>query len=275
LGHKAATTLAGIGSNLTLVNYDTLSNIPTNLLTSNIASNIFLTQSTATTTYQPTLTAATTLAGIGSNLTLVNYDTLSNIPLYFTPDTPPPSLFYNQTQIHNISSITLDNSSNYTLNISNLIQSNIYTKTEINNLPLLQKKKGFSFICSNVITINSVNYYKYDIDLTKYTNNLYLDSPATTNQPYRIFSIKCFISSCLFNNLTNNFPQVFQYDVYMSKPDGTTINICAIGMPENYNLNNVPPSHIFLLQTTDYNYLSVVSTVNNIGIKCIIKDNLY
>jgi hypothetical protein len=30
-----------------------------------------------------------------------------------------------------------------------------------------------------------------------------------------------------------------------------------------------------LFRSTDYNYLSVVSTVNNIGIKCIIKDNLY
>ena len=61
----------------------------------------------------------------------------------------------------------------------------------------------------------------------------------------------------------------------MSKPDGTTLNICAVGMPENYNLINIPPSHIFLLQTNDYNYLSVVSRVNNVSVNCIIKDNLY
>jgi hypothetical protein len=40
-----STVLSGIGSNLALINYATLSNLPTDLLTSNIASNIFLTKS--------------------------------------------------------------------------------------------------------------------------------------------------------------------------------------------------------------------------------------
>jgi hypothetical protein len=52
------------------------------------------------------------------------------------------------------------------------------------------------------------------------------------------------------------------------------INICATGTPENYNLDKIPSSYLFLLRTDNYNYISVVSIVSGIKVNCIIKDNL-
>jgi len=67
----STTTLSGIGSNLTLINYNNITNAP-NL------SGYATTSSLSS--YQLLLTSTTTLSGIGSNLTLINYNTLSNLP---------------------------------------------------------------------------------------------------------------------------------------------------------------------------------------------------
>ena len=105
-----STTLLGIGSSITALNYNnitlnlpstfpsdwsTLANKPTtfnpdltNVYTKSQVDNIsaltnFYTKSSTDTLLsakQPTLTATMTLAGIGSNLTLINYNTLSNLP---------------------------------------------------------------------------------------------------------------------------------------------------------------------------------------------------
>ena len=66
-----STVLSGIGSNITLINYNTLSNLP-NLSVYALNSSL--------SSYQPLLTTSTTLTGVGSNITLINYNTLSNLP---------------------------------------------------------------------------------------------------------------------------------------------------------------------------------------------------
>jgi hypothetical protein len=139
-----------------------------------------------------------------------------------------------------------------------------------NILPNIQKKTGFQITCSTPITLNGTTYYKYDINLTKYTQNSSL---------YRIFNINCFIASGYFNLLSNNLPRVFNYNVYMSNKtaagDGPAgINICATGTPENFNLDKIPPNYLFLLRTNDYNFLSIVSTQLGAIVNCIIMDNL-
>ena len=105
-----STTLLGIGSSITALNYNnitlnlpstfpsdwsTLANKPTtfnpdltNVYTKSQVDNIstltnFYTKSSTDTLLsakQPTLISTMTLAGIGSNLTLINYNTLSNLP---------------------------------------------------------------------------------------------------------------------------------------------------------------------------------------------------
>ena len=145
-----------------------------------------------------------------------------------------------------------------------------------NVLPNIQKKNGFQITCSTPITLNGTTYYKYDIDLTKYTQNSTLSDGTSS---YRIFNINCFIASGYFNLLSNNLPRVFNYNVYMSNKtaagDGPAgINICATGTPENFNLDKIPSNYVFLLRTNNYNYLSVVTTQSGVSVNCIIMDNL-
>ena len=57
------------------------------------------------------------------------------------------------------------------------------------------------------------------------------------------------------------------------------LNICAIGTPENYRLENILPSYISLLRCDSYadnfNYLSLVSPHSNLSVSFIIEDYLY
>jgi hypothetical protein len=170
---------------------------------------------------------------------------------------------------------------------SNIKENNAYLKDTYINvslLPRIKKKSAFYCSLSTNITINGINLYKYDIDLTKYTQL------ATTNasNPYRIFNIRAFVSSAYFSYFTSDFPNVLQYDIYMSSissPNSDTaftgangpigINVCAIGSPENYNLSNLLPTAFSLLKTSNSNYISFVSSINSLGISCIIEDYLY
>jgi len=148
--------------------------------------------------------------------------------------------------------------------------SDIYLSSNL--LPNIQKKYSFNVICATSIILNGTTYYKYDIDLTKYT---------IISNTLRSFKINCFIANGYFNLLSNNLPRVCNYEIYMANKTiagGTGelagINICATGTPENYNLNKIPLSYIFLLRTDNFNYISIISTVQNTSVNCIISDNL-
>jgi hypothetical protein len=140
-----------------------------------------------------------------------------------------------------------------------------------NILPNLNKKNGFTINCSNAVTLSGTSYYKYDINLANYSKMLYLDEAS--NLPYRTFSIKCMPVSGIFSS--NGNPNIIQYDIYISSNISSgTSNVCAIGVPQNINLNQIPTSSsLFLLETTYFNYISVISaTAANIN--CIIEDYL-
>ena len=97
------------------------------------------------------------------------------------------------------------------------------------------------------------------------------------------FNIKCFPTDCSFETFNdNNVPNILQYDIYMSsnpiiqttypqiptpKPN---LNMCAIGTPENYNLDRILPSYITLLRydidSLSFNYLSLVSPNSNLTV---------
>jgi hypothetical protein len=143
-----------------------------------------------------------------------------------------------------------------------------------NNHPNIQKKYGFRCICSNEIILNNKTYYKHDIDLS-----LYIKSKVDSidENPYRIFGIKCFSTSAIFNNnILNKPPNILQYDIYTSFILSTNnINICAIGFPSNYYLNKITAGDIFILKTTNYNYISILSKIPNLSISCIISDFLF
>ena len=156
------------------------------------------------------------------------------------------------------------------LSIANAAQY-LITGDFLNNQPNLQKKIGFKFVCSKPIILNNETYYKHDINISTYVRNKY-DVVDMSN--YRIFNIKCFSTLGVFSTMVaNKPPNILQYDVYMSSYP--SINICAIGFPSNYYLNRITAGDICLLKTTNYNYISVISKINNTSVSCIISDFLF
>ena len=131
---------------------------------------------------------------------------------------------------------------------------------------------------STAVTINSSNFFKVDIDLTKYTSIQYLDQ---TSEPYRIFKITVFKNSAYFSAINNDIPDILSYEIYMSNKisngslsnEISGINICAIGYPINYKLDKVMPTSIFLMNNSNFNYISIIST-SNTNVRCIITDLL-
>jgi hypothetical protein len=202
------------------------------------------------------------------------------------------------------------------LNISNLIRengdylSNIYVKLDnlsnlsINNFNL---KKKFGYTCRidqnfpnpNQLTYNSTIYWKYNIDLRLNTKNL-VSTIGENSVCFRSFNIKCFLADCGFETFNINVPNILQYDIYMSSnpinqaclpaiaSPKSGLNICAIGTPENYKLNNILPTYITLLRNDNttgvadgtgiiknsFDYLSLVSPCSNLAVSYIIEDYL-
>lgn len=163
-------------------------------------------------------------------------------------------------------------------NNSNL--SDIYVKLQnlsnlsVNNLNI-KKKYGYIFTMppGNLFTYNNITYNAYNIDLTKISKS----NRIGTNSFKRLFNFKCFSTEDNLENFNSGFPNILQYDVYMSSNTTTNnINICAIGTPENYLLSNILPTNISLIRCTtnnNFNYLSIVSPPNT-SICYMIEDYL-
>ena len=158
--------------------------------------------------------------------------------------------------------------------------SNICKNLILYDTPNVVKKFGFSGTCStSVVLPDTITYYKFDIDLRNYTK---LKNSSGANTPYRIFNITIFISTVYFEAFTT-IPNILEYKVFMSNPttagsgsgENSGINICALGRPQNYNLNAVLTTNLSLLRTYDFNYLSVVSKNNGTSFNVIIEDLLF
>ena len=108
---------------------------------------------------------------------------------------------------------------------------------------------------------------------------MYIKSKKTPDDinNYKIFGIKCFSSDGVYNTMIRNKPpNILQYDIYSSYDTITSnINICAIGFPSNYYLNKITAGDIFLLKTSNYNYISILSKTKDLSISCIISDFLF
>jgi hypothetical protein len=207
--------------------------------------------------------------------------------------------------------IGINNNFNYNLNVDGSINTTsiniggistdiIYTMN--NNLPNILSPYTTSNICKNLILYDTPNvikkfgflctletiiypnnnqstiYYKFDINLDKYTSTK-LDN---NNDPYRIFKINIFPSSCYFGTITSEVPDILSYEIYMSNKSSAGssselagVNICAIGYPINYKLDKVMPNNIFIMKdnSPNINYISILSS-RTIQVRCIIVDLL-
>ena len=203
-------------------------------------------------------------------------------------------IFYNgpntteTMRINNNGNISIINE----LHVSNNIKenseylSNIYVRLDqLSNLSVnnynINKKFGYTASATTNITFNSIDYYKFDINLSSLKS---ITLPSTSYK-YRIFNIKCFINYGIFEMDTDILPSILQYDIYMSNgqsstiPDGINsykngININAIGTPENIKLENLLPTYITLLRTNDFDYLSIISKISGLNVSYIIEDYL-
>ena len=156
--------------------------------------------------------------------------------------------------------------------------SNIYfpianfTNEVLNNQHNLQKKYGIKVVCNTVVVLNNVTYYKHDINLSIYTR---LKDDTTNGSLYRVFSLKCFSTTGIFNSMIlNKTPSILQYDIYMSNYNNS-VSVCAIGFPNNYYLNKITSGDIFILKTNNFNYISILAKAINTTVNCIISDFLF
>jgi hypothetical protein len=195
--------------------------------------------------------------------------------LNITSDIKENNVFLNQTyvKINNLSNLSMIN-----FNLKKKFGYKNVTKGASGSQP---GTKAFEF--------NSTNYYKFDIDLSKITKSL-VNTINGDSVSYRSFNIKCFLTNCSFETFNNGVPNILQYDVYMSTnpinpvcypamtPVISGLNICAIGTPENYKLDNILPSHISLLRYNEpafwFDYLSIISPSSNLQVSYIIEDYL-
>jgi len=194
--------------------------------------------------------------------------------------------------IFNTSLMTINNTTviNSNLKVSNQIQengdylSNTYVKlANLSNLSVnnLNLKKKYGYLCTlptnSSFNFNGINYYSCNIDLTKITKTNLIGSGNSNYN--RLFNIKCFQAEDNFENFNSGFPNILQYDIYMSSNiTSSLVNICAIGTPENNLLSNILPTNISILRsqanTDKFNNLSIVSPNNGIQICYITEDYL-
>lgn len=152
------------------------------------------------------------------------------------------------------------------------------TSNQIMTNPNILKKFGFTCSITTAVTINSSNFFKYDINLTNYISTQNLNG---SSEPYRIFKITVFKNSGYFGTINNDIPDILSYEIYMSNKlvsgslsnETSGINICAIGYPINYKLDKIMPTSIFLMNSTNFNYISIIAS-SNINVRCIITDLL-
>ena len=126
-------------------------------------------------------------------------------------------------------------------------------------------------------TIGSKTYYKYDIDLTKYTTYI-TPSPYTQT---RKFKFMCSLSSGAHLAGMYSLNYDIDYSEINYNPVGLQgnlaryngINAIAFGFPYlNVNMNQITPNGLFVWKNT-FNYITIYSLLE-INLQCIIIDYL-
>ena len=156
---------------------------------------------------------------------------------------------------------------NTTMN-SNL---NILGKVYATNLPNVS---NFLISVNTTCTVGSSSYYKYDIDLTKYTTYITPSAFATT----RKFKFMCALATGAHNSGLYSLNYDIDYSFINYTGQGSLssyngVNALAYGSPyANYNLNQITPNGLFVWKNT-FNYISVYAK-QPYDLQCVIIDYL-
>jgi hypothetical protein len=135
----------------------------------------------------------------------------------------------------------------------------------------ISTQKSFTFNCSSVCTIGGRNFFRYDIDLKKYTKFITNVSGGTL----RKFKWMSWLSSGAHNSgqYSLNYDIDYAFAVMISPPSFNGLNVLAYGFPyTNYNLNQITPNGVFLW-AYNFNIISFIS-VKNGNFQAIIIDYL-
>jgi len=135
----------------------------------------------------------------------------------------------------------------------------------------LATEKFFTFTCSSACTIGGKTYYRYDIDLTKYTKSITNALGGTL----RKFKWMSWLSSGAHNSgqYSLNYDIDYAYAQNLSPISLNGLNVLANGFPTNYNLNQVTPNGVFLW-AYNFNYISCISFTAGGNFQAIIIDYL-
>jgi hypothetical protein len=170
--------------------------------------------------------------------------------------------------------------------IINAITSQIYTTSNVVKgivefeMPIVAKHYGFYITINTPININGTTYYKYDIDLRKYTQLGIIQIGPQTGDTFRSFKIRVMYATMFFSYIIKDLPNVCYYEVFMSYKNTAIppnfvagLNACAIGYPPNTTLQTIMPNNLFVVKNGmgSIDYITVIST-NAADCRVIIED---
>jgi len=133
----------------------------------------------------------------------------------------------------------------------------------------INTQKAFNVIVNTPCQIGSTSYYRYDLDLTKYTTYITIGTTTTT----RKFKFMCWMTSGAHNSGLYSLNYDIDYSFCQNLSNYNGLNALAYGFPyNNYNLNQITPNGLFIWKYT-FNYMTIFSK-NQINLQCIIIDYL-
>ena len=215
----------------------------------------------------PKDTHITMYSGAGAYY-IANYNTSGNT-LHLFGDTTSNSYLKLQPLL-NTSYNPLIIQGNTTINSNLNVLGNIYAA----NLPNVST---FNIIITQSLLLNSIQYYKYDLDIRQYTTFISV-VPYILQRKFKFTC--CLLSGALDLGLYNlnydidynsvNYPST---GLQASLAQYNGINVLAYGYPfSNTKLNQIMPNGLFIIKK-DFNYISIVSK-NQVNLLCIITDYL-
>jgi len=133
----------------------------------------------------------------------------------------------------------------------------------------INTQKSFNIIVNTICQIGSTQYYRYDLDLNKYTTFITIGTTTTT----RKFKFMCWVSSGAHNSGLYSLNYDIDYSFCQNLSNYNGLNALAYGFPyDNYNLNQITPNGLFIWKYT-FDYMTIFSK-NQINLQCIIIDYL-
>ena len=193
---------------------------------------------------------------------ILNYSNNDSNNLYKSSNV----LFTNtSTNSNNLATYIL-NTSNNSINFSITNSNQSYLNSSNNILTIINdsycKKTTFYFSTPNLYVYNSINYYTYNIEISKFIRFIQINP----NIKLAKFKIHLAPMDCIFNGIEI---RECEYLIMMSDNSGV-LNVRAIGTPQDTYLQKIASWKI--VKSSSFNYITYISPIQNINILCTIID---